>query len=547
MPARKKSAISQVDGRILQRLSLLTGHASLRVQVGGRPGIQRVVWSDAEFREFQQEIEDSRAAHGLPPRGIDLGPEPPVARVLCALGLKRSTGWRLQIARTHPIQGEYWVLRHREHGSIGLGYVGEPLANVALLGIMVLALLGDAQSALSSPGRVAAALRDAQRTHPTLSPQAATAAVREEILDLLTRAAAVVLQAAESRKLRSQSDERLRATVMATLETALGEVQAPAPDYPAMTLREWYQHVWEPYRSQENPADWRTAESHWRIYILLGLGDVLMRDLDGPTVDRWRRGLTKQDGSPMSGNYHRSVSNSLKAALTEAERRGHIQQMPRFYPFKGSTKTVWKKEPLTIEELHALIEAASSPLHRALYATMAGLGSRPSEACRARWEHIDWSDPSIYVDGRKTDVATARVPLLDLPYRELREWWTICGRPAEGWAFPMAVARSRSRGRWSTFVYDPESPPISSAGSCKKGLAAAAKRAGIEKRVTPYSLRMDFATLSLEGGVQPHAVKRMMRHTAPSHTLARHYDRARATVAVDREALNDAFDSGSTE
>jgi site-specific recombinase XerD len=76
---------------------------------------------------------------------------------------------------------------------------------------------------------------------------------------------------------------------------------------------------------------------------------------------------------------------------------------------------------------------------------------------------------------------------------------------------------------------------------CGRIVARIAKRAGVEKHLSPHSLRHGFVTLSLEAGEPLHAVQEAAGHADPRTTLR--YDRARQnldrspTYALERFVL----------
>ena len=78
--------------------------------------------------------------------------------------------------------------------------------------------------------------------------------------------------------------------------------------------------------------------------------------------------------------------------------------------------------PLTATEVNLLLEHATTPMHRGLFGLCVGVGLRPSEALRARWEDIDLEGATLKVRGTKTDASDASIPLTDLALREMVKW-----------------------------------------------------------------------------------------------------------------------------
>lgn len=147
---------------------------------------------------------------------------------------------------------------------------------------------------------------------------------------------------------------------------------------------------------------------------------------------------------------------------------------------------------LSGEEVCALLDAAQNPKHRALLMTLYAAGLRSSEATHLQLASIDSGRRMIRVDqgkGRKDRYVMLSERLLIT----LRHYWKEY-RPAP-WLFP---------GR------DPKCPiSISSVGLL---FARIKKKAGIEKRASPHSLRHSFATHLLEQGVNIRVIQRLLGH-----------------------------------
>lgn len=71
--------------------------------------------------------------------------------------------------------------------------------------------------------------------------------------------------------------------------------------------------------------------------------------------------------------------------------------MHTFDRIVGATVNVRDIKPLTVEEVPRLLDAANSPMHRAMYATGIGQGLRPGEIPLLRWEDIDWEQKKVCV------------------------------------------------------------------------------------------------------------------------------------------------------
>lgn len=300
---------------------------------------------------------------------------------------------------------------------------------------------------------------------------------------------------------------------------------APLVDYGAMTLREYFDDVYAPWRRVDAERGWRSEAGHWNR-ILSELGRTRLREIDAHVVadylDRMTSERGPRAGQPAAGNTRRLRRAALQALLLRAERLRHLDQAPDLSRFKlkGSTRTVLERsDPLSLVELVALMDA-SDPKHRAMWAVGAGQGLRPSELVRVRWEDVRWETRTLLVRGTKTEESAAEIPLTPIAHRELQAWWIREAQPKAGLAF--GEYRSES--------------------GYKKALAGSARRAKLGRPVTPYLLRHSFATIAWSVGVERDVTRRIGRWT-DDRMLDEVYCRPRPADLVARVA---AFDLAPT-
>jgi site-specific recombinase XerD len=153
---------------------------------------------------------------------------------------------------------------------------------------------------------------------------------------------------------------------------------------------------------------------------------------------------------------------------------------------------------LTPAEVHALLEAAPGPKAKAAMAVAYGAGLRVSEVVALKVTDIDSARMLLRVEqgkGQKDRHAMLSPQLLEI----LRAWWREGRRRGVlmpgGWLFP-------GRDRLTPLT----------ARQLGRIVHAAAAMAGIEKRVSPHTLRHSFATHLLENGTDIRVIQVLLGH-----------------------------------
>jgi integrase/recombinase XerD len=159
-----------------------------------------------------------------------------------------------------------------------------------------------------------------------------------------------------------------------------------------------------------------------------------------------------------------------------------------------------RKLPLVLsaQEVALLLEAAPGPKYKAALATAYGAGLRVAEVVALKVGDVDSTRMMLRVEqgkGRRDRHAMLSPQLLAL----LRAWWREGRRRGvmlpQGWLFP---------GR------DPITPLTTR--QLNRAVHAAAETAGINKRVTPHTLRHSFATHLLEQDIDIRVIQVLLGH-----------------------------------
>lgn len=157
---------------------------------------------------------------------------------------------------------------------------------------------------------------------------------------------------------------------------------------------------------------------------------------------------------------------------------------------------------LSPEEVARLIDSAQSLMHRAMLMTLYGTGVRRAELCQLKVADVDSNRMVIRVrngkGGRDRDVL-----LSDKLLETLREYWR--------WMKPKTYLFPGTVNNWRADV------PITTK-VVWTAVNEARKRAGIEKRISPHTLRHSFATHMLEAGVDLRTIQVLLGHAELADT-----------------------------
>ncbi len=158
---------------------------------------------------------------------------------------------------------------------------------------------------------------------------------------------------------------------------------------------------------------------------------------------------------------------------------------------------------LSQEEVARLIQSAGNPFHRTLLMTLYATGARNREVTQLKFSDFDKQRMVVRIQGGKGR-KDRDVMLSSKLLEELREHWHRLPRRPKVWLFPGNHGHCTDRPIDAKTVWY----------ACHK----AAKRAGIEKRVHPHTLRHCFATHLLEAGADLRTIQILLGHNDLKHT-----------------------------
>jgi integrase/recombinase XerD len=216
------------------------------------------------------------------------------------------------------------------------------------------------------------------------------------------------------------------------------------------------------------------------------------RSPDTATTEDLRLFQLHQTQSGMQPPSINSAVSALRFFFTVTLDRPDLSRRLTVVPYPRRIPAV-----LSVEEMTALLRAATAPKYKAAFATAYGAGLRVSEVVALKVGDVDSERMLLRVErgkGRK-DRHAMLSPLLGL----LRAWWREGRRRSlllpGGWLFP---------GRNPV-------EPLSARQLCR-AVRAAAQAAGIKKRVSPHTLRHSFATHLLEQDVDIRVIQTLLGH-----------------------------------
>jgi integrase/recombinase XerD len=157
---------------------------------------------------------------------------------------------------------------------------------------------------------------------------------------------------------------------------------------------------------------------------------------------------------------------------------------------------------LSPDEVQRLIAGAKNLYHRTLLLTLYGAGLRRSEASQLKVRDIDSQRMVLRVEQGKGG-RDREIPLSPTLLAALREYYR--------WMRPKTYLFPGTRNGWRADA------PITTK-VIWEAVRLAARKAGIDKRVTPHTLRHSYATHLLEAGTDLRTMQLLLGHADLSHT-----------------------------
>src|SRR5262249_11681456 len=150
----------------------------------------------------------------------------------------------------------------------------------------------------------------------------------------------------------------------------------------ATWLTHWVENIAAPAVKDNTLAGYRVAVN---VHLIPGIGAHRLDRLEPEHLEKlYARMLSRGSATATAHQAHRT----LRAALNEAVRRGHLGRNPATLA-KAPRVTETEIEPYTVEEVQQLLKIAAGRRNSARWALALALGLRQSEALGLMWSDID--------------------------------------------------------------------------------------------------------------------------------------------------------------
>jgi integrase len=302
-------------------------------------------------------------------------------------------------------------------------------------------------------------------------------------------------------------------------EVSSGEYSAPSRKTVAEIADEWYKKKLNAEQSYRRSSliGW---EAHIRLYIKPSLGEIRCRDL---TIEQVEKALA-QWGKRVSPVMANKVLTTLAVILDLAKRYKHVRDNVARDAERLKLATEHEGEQVTPDkvftalELRRVIEVTEPETAQRLMVMIPALtGLRIGEVLGLTWPCVDLKSGKIEVRYNLADTDKGQPQKLQPPKSKTSRR-TIQSVPAElirelkVWKLKCPVSEQQ-------FVLAREDGQPYHRAIAGKVLNAAVKKAGVQKRLTPHSLRHTCASLALDASRPVAEVTALLGHSDSAITL----------------------------
>jgi integrase len=277
--------------------------------------------------------------------------------------------------------------------------------------------------------------------------------------------------------------------------------KATAPSFSEVAARA----AREVFPARQRPRTTLKMLGHLAHWVEPELGTRPVNQIAAADVRAILARMRSQGRKPASCNR---VLSAVSAVLEAAREWGYVEH--NVCRERGMFQREGRKVPrfLSPEEAQRLLEHASSPVRRLLYALALYTGMRFGELAALRWSDVDLEAGRIIVRGSHDDRPKSGHDRVITLNDEVREYIPAAGEPDE----LLFVAAFRRDG----------TPIDRKTGQMRRppdqDLTATLKRAGITRKITFHDLRHTFATAYLEVTNNVRSLQDLLGHASLATT-----------------------------
>jgi integrase len=148
-------------------------------------------------------------------------------------------------------------------------------------------------------------------------------------------------------------------------------------------LTYWVENIAAPPNISENAHS--GYEVDVRVHLIPGIGAHWLDKLQAEHLEKLYAKMIRAGSAPGTAHHvHRTIRN----ALNEAKRRGHITQNPALLT-KAPKLIEDEAEPYTVDEVRRLLALVADRRNGPRWVVALALGLRQGEALGLKWEHVD--------------------------------------------------------------------------------------------------------------------------------------------------------------
>ncbi len=242
------------------------------------------------------------------------------------------------------------------------------------------------------------------------------------------------------------------------------------------------------YKKEASPRTIRDIRFSIDLYFIPWFGNLQPAQISLALCNKFKDTLLEKGLSPTTINKHFNYFSSL---IKWAVVHGHCQPLGFTLPRFPRKKTVSRpKQPLTQRQVDAIYKHLDHQ-YRIPFLLMADHGLRVEEALNMKVEDINEANGTMTFIGKGSKYRT--VPFMSDRFEE--EMDKVLSIQLEGF-----LTINKKTGKPYSTIWKP--------------LKRATKAAGITKSVNHHILRHTFATLAAQGGMNPHALQKILGHSS---------------------------------